>query len=281
LTTFMEEQRVIRLQRERISAISSRCMHLTRLYDAMRGLLPFNEPIPNIADVALLKPFKSLILDTPRETMVTLSDFQPLVGKLVEFLPSWREVADAAILDIVQKSSIGSDATPALLPLATTLFRCASCSMTLHYPRVLVHSCLRTAHRHDHNESGDLALVFSNLGCTPWKWETNQNQITFDESAHQHAKAIFALYDCVPTYDDLQHVDPFIECLTTVSSDSNYKRDVMRITEAVGVYFTAYLYNMKLMSSIRFIFPGRSKLVRMGIFRGVFLERKTRSGLEL
>jgi hypothetical protein len=84
--------------------------------------------------------------------------------------------------------------------------------------------------------------VFSNLGCTPWNWETNQNQITFDEAAHKHAKAIFALYGCVPTYNNLQHVDPFVECLTTVSSaDSKYKREVMKITQAVSVYFTAYI----------------------------------------
>ena len=237
LTTFMEKQRV-RIQRDRREAISWRCGLLETIYRKMCEFLPLNEPIPNIADVALLKSFRSLMLDTPYETVITLSDFKPLIRDLVAFLPAWREVADTAILDIVRKSPIGPDATFATLPLGTTLFKCSSCLMTLHYPRVLVHHCLRRTIQHDNDEPGDLAFVFSSLGCTPWNWTTNQNQIIFDDSAHRHAKAIFALYDYnpVPTYDSLQADDPFVECLTTVcSTDLRYKRKIMTITEAVSV----------------------------------------------
>jgi hypothetical protein len=235
LTTLME---VHRAPSQRV-ALSQRCGLLEKIYSSLREILPFNEPIPNIADVALLKSFRSLMLDTPYETTITLSDFQPLTEDLLGFLPAWREVADTAILDIVRKSPIGPDATFATLPLGTTLFKCSSCLMTLHYPRVLVHHCLRTwTIQHDNDEPRDLAFVFSTLGCTPWNWTTNQNQIIFDDSAHRHAKAIFALYDYnpVPTYESLQADDPFVECLTTVcSTDLKYKREIMTITEAVSV----------------------------------------------
>ena len=134
-------------------------------------------------------------------------------------------------------SSIGPDATHSTLPLATTLFHCSTCSRILHYPRVLVHSCLRTAAPSDGDEPENLAYMFSCLKCRPWDWTTDQKQITFDESAHRHMKTLLALYfQPVPSYDDLQNVDPFVECLTTVSSAAlNYEREVMRISVAVSV----------------------------------------------
>ena len=191
--------------------------------------------IPNVADLALLHSARSLILDTPYDTIVTLADFN--IEELLQFLPTWLFAADEAILDIVRNSSIGPDATHSTLPLATTLFHCSTCSGTLHYPRVLVHSCLQTAAPTDEPEN--LEYMFSCLKCRPWDWTTNQKQITFDESAHKHMKGLLALYhfEPVPSYDDLQNVDPFVECLSTVSSAMlNCEREVMRMTVAVSIF---------------------------------------------
>jgi len=80
--------------------------------------------------------------------------------------------------------------------------------------------------------------MFSCLKCRPWDWTAIQKQITFDELAHQHTKALLALYHFqpIPSYDDLQDIDPFIECLTTVSSAAlNREREVMRMTMAVSI----------------------------------------------
>jgi len=59
---------------------------------------------PNVADLALAHSARSLILETPYDTIVTLADFN--VEELLEFLPTWLFVADEAILDIVRNSSI-------------------------------------------------------------------------------------------------------------------------------------------------------------------------------
>lgn len=236
LNTFMEKERTFRWQ----TAIRLRCAILLKIYDSLRASLPFNMAIPNVADLALLHSARSLILDTPNDTTVTLADFN--VEEFLEYLPSWLFIADEAILDIVRNSSIGPSATHSTLPLATTLFHCSICSGTLHYPRVLVHSCLQTAAPSNGNEPENLAYMFSCLKCRPWDWTTNQKQITFDESAHRHMKALLALYHFhpVPSYDDLQNVDPFVECLNTVSSAAlNHEREVMRITMAVSVSTTS------------------------------------------
>jgi hypothetical protein len=234
LNTFMARERTLRWQ----TAIRLRCAILMEIYDSLRARLPFNMAIPNVADLALLHSARSLILDTPNDTTVTLADFN--VQEFLEFLSLWLFVADEAILDIVRKSSIGPDATHSTLPLATTLFHCSTCLGTLHYPRVLVHSCLQTAASSNGDEPENLAYMFSCLKCRPWDWTTNQTQITFDESAHRHMKAFLALYHFqpVPSYDDLLNIDPFVECLTTASSESaalNHEREVMRITVAVSV----------------------------------------------
>ena len=232
LNAFMEKERTLRWQ----NPIRLRCAILMKIYDSIRASLPFNMAIPNVADLALLHSAKSVILDTPNDTTVTLADFN--VEEFLEFLPSWLFVADEAILDIVRNSSIGPDATHSTLPLATTLFHCSTCSGILHYPRVLAHSCLQMAAPSDSSEPENLAYMFSCLKCRPWDWTTNRKQITFDESAHRHMKALLALYHFQPvlSYDDLQNVDPFVECLTTVSPSAlNYEREVMRITVAVSV----------------------------------------------
>ncbi|KAF8810070.1 hypothetical protein BYT27DRAFT_7186928 [Phlegmacium glaucopus] len=232
LNTFMANERTLRLQ----SAIMSRCVILMNIYDSLRAHLPFNMAMPNVADVALLHSARSLILDTPYETSVTLADFHEVLGQLLDFCSSWLVVADEAVLDIVRNSSVGPYATHSTLPLATTLFNCSTCSNTLHYPRVLVHSCLQTTAPSDGDEPENLAYMFSCLKCRPWNWATNQTQITFDESAHNHMKALLSLYHLhpVPSYDDLQDSDPFVECLTTVSSTAlKYEREVMRMTVAI------------------------------------------------
>ena len=236
LNAFMAKERTSRWQ----TAIRLRCAILMKIYDSLRICLPFNMAIPNVADLALLHSTRSLILDTPYDTIVTLADFN--VEELLEFLPTWLLEADEAILDIVRKSSIGPDATHSTLPLATTLFHCSTCSGILHYPRVLVHSCLQTAAPSDDNEPEDLEYLFSCLKCRPWDWTTNQKQITFDESAHKYMKALLALYQFqpVPSYDDLQNADPFVECLTTApSAASNCEREVMRMTVAVSIFRSA------------------------------------------
>lgn len=233
LNAFMAKERTLRWQ----IAIRSRCAILMKIYDSLRVRLPFNMALPNVADLALVHSARSLILETPYDTIVTLADFN--VEELLEFLPTWLFVADEAILDIVRNSSIGPDATHSILPLATTLFHCSTCSGTLHYPRVLVHSCLQMASPNDGDESENLAYMFSCLKCRPWDWTANQKQITFDELAHQHTKALLALYHFqpIPSYDDLQNIDPFIECSTTVSSAAlDCEREVMRMTMAVSVF---------------------------------------------
>ena len=246
LNSFMKRERTLRWQ----NPIMLRCAILMKIYDSLRASLPFNMAIPNVADLALLPSARSVILDTPNDTTVTLADFN--AEEFLEFLPSWLFVADEAILDIVRNSSIGPDATHSTLPLATTLFHCSTCSETLHYPRVLVHSCLQTAALSNGDEPEELAYMFSCLKCRPWDWKSNQKQITFNESAHRHMKALLALYHFQPvlSYDDLQNVDPFVEILTTDSSAAlNHEREVMRITVAVSFSKSPLQYSSHLISS--------------------------------
>jgi len=272
LNIFMANERTLRLQ----SAIRSRCAILMKIYDSLRARLSFNMAMPNVADVAVLHSTRSLILDTPYETVITLADFDEVLEQLVEFCSSWLAVADEAVLDIVRKSSVGPYATHSTLPLATTLFNCSSCSSTLHYPRVLVHSCLYTAAPSNGDEPENLAYMFSCLKCRPWNWAANQKQITFDESAHRHMKALLSLYHFhpVPSYDVLQDVDPFVECLTTVSSAAlKYKREVMRMTVAVINLIRPLQYDTHVLDIFRLISPSRSA---SAIFHGVLLGKKTR-----
>ena len=264
----MANERTCRWQ----NAIRSRCAILMEIYDSLRVLLHFNMAMPNVADLALLPSARSVILDTPYETTVTLADFSQLSEQLLEFSQSWLAAADQAILDIVRNSSIGPDASDAILPLATTLFNCSTCSKVLHYPRVLVHSCLQTVASTDGNEPTTLAYMFSCLKCRPWNWANNQQQITFHESAHRHMRALLALYhfEPVPSYHDLQDFDPFVEYLTS-SVVSEYEREVMRMTVAVSISILPFC-NMTLICS-RLIYVARSV---SAIFHGVLLEKKNR-----
>ena len=271
MNAFMANERTLRWQ----SAIRSRCATLTKIYDSLRARLPFNMAMPNIADVALLHSAKSLILDTPYDTMVTLADFQEVFDQLLGFFSTWLVVADETILNIVRNSSIGPYATHSTLPLATTLFNCSTCSRVLHYPRVLVHSCLQTAAPIGGDEPENLAYMFSCLKCRPWNWTTNEKQITFDESAHKHMKALLALYhfEPVPRYDVLLDVDPFVEYLTAFSSATlKYEREVMRITMAVSILMAPFC-DAHVADFFRLISPGCSASVT---FHGMLLEKKTR-----
>lgn len=110
-----------------------------------------NEIAPRAPDLAIAKmePFRGLIHDSPATHAVTEVDFKQHLHKVPELTKTWREHADATLVDLVRQSwtaepsgkGKAADLNPSVLSLAATVFRCKRCLQPLFYPSLLTHHC--------------------------------------------------------------------------------------------------------------------------------------------
>lgn len=169
-------------------------------------------------------------------------------------IAAWREAKDAELVEILKTYLPG--ATTAHLHLATTVFICtvdknpkyssyyAPCRELLTYPRVLSHSC---ASQYDSSVVGensewyrtqlpDDASMVAFFLLRSMLWNTGGDRVGFSVEGSRNACA--AVEACgldpnVATVQDMDELDPLVECRSCKDLDDGKGRLVMRWMRAV------------------------------------------------
>lgn len=256
-------EKAARLERQRLKALRNRHAYIHSVYQDYVTAQPLNFVAPPIADIAVSKVFRSLIVDTPYDT--DLSAWSYICEQLPAIIAEWRARKDAELLGILKQHVPG--ATLAHLRLASTVFICAGhtgpygspCAERLTYPRVLVHGCtssreyrspagpiwLATRYKDRHTTTGaesepadstssddGTLMAIQYLGSVPWNY--GGGRIAFSVSGSRNARA--AVEACgldpeVATVSDMDTLNPILECRDCLSDHAG--RLMMRWMQTV------------------------------------------------
>jgi hypothetical protein len=134
----MEEQQEKIAKAERRNLMLNRATILKDVLEKYAANLPINHPAPGMGDIADFPAFKTILLDTPLDNVITPGSFEDAVSLLPALSAEWRASKELELLEI-----LGPHTSLADLQLAATRFRCMGCSHDIPYPRIIVHQCLR------------------------------------------------------------------------------------------------------------------------------------------
>ena len=182
--------------------LSPRYRVLQEIYDEyIRGLPADAILIPNIADIALSPPIRSILTDRRINFIVTRQTFENI--NFMQLLPSivsdWKIRLDDELIRMVQVKFL-EPFTKDQLPLATTVFYCDACDMDLFYPQVLVHHCSSPYKLHP-------------FQCPVWN---TSGSIKFNRDVHQAAIEIISILGLDPkavTAEDMGTRYSVLQCL--------------------------------------------------------------------
>jgi len=152
LIKILEELKKKRLAVERFATLKKRQNLVAALLKAYAREWPVTEVIPGPADVCSMDEFRTIIEDTDVNVEVSGETFKQAMDRLPQLITEWRIAKDAELVHIINqettangsqsKSQSPNDRTQ--LELATTIFQCKVCEAPISYPRILVHSCVRS-----------------------------------------------------------------------------------------------------------------------------------------
>lgn len=144
-----------RLIREHKASIEVRAALVARFVGQYAATHP-STIIPCVGDVCReFEGVRDVVLASDTGVQLSNYDLEEAVPHFPQFCEDWRRQKDmllagllpppVAILENISyaaQPSVDQDPDPSRLQLATTYFRCIRCKETMHYPRILNHSCL-------------------------------------------------------------------------------------------------------------------------------------------
>ncbi|RXW12672.1 hypothetical protein EST38_g13183 [Candolleomyces aberdarensis] len=139
LIKLMEQQRSI-LEREDMAKRIEQWVN--PVYTAFILSQPPNTLVPTTLEITLMDEFRVVLCTMPLDQKLTADMFTGAVARIPAFVEEWRQQRTEQLLGLVRRSSTyrGQEVTSAVLPLASTIFRC-TCKEALTFPAVLVHHC--------------------------------------------------------------------------------------------------------------------------------------------
>ncbi|KAJ7577440.1 hypothetical protein C8J56DRAFT_899073 [Mycena floridula] len=207
---WMQDAKVNRLRLEAENSKASRYSLLRTLCTTYQSNQPIDNIMPPVPDIALSEDFRAIIEDTPLTTILTIDDFAPAIAELPRIIQEWRSQKDLELLAILQQHD--SNSTLSDLNLATTIFK-VSHETCIRYPDIL-------ARRSTFSILYDPFRPMGFRGEGTWN---ERNVIAYDEDASRNVSAVLkacGLDPVVATRDDLETLNPLIECLTCENSVS-------------------------------------------------------------
>ncbi|KAJ2929947.1 hypothetical protein H1R20_g7153, partial [Candolleomyces eurysporus] len=139
LIKLMGEQRSILEQEDMAKRIDQ---WVKPVYTAFILSQPPNTLVPTTLEITLMDEFRDVLCTRPLDQELSEDMFTHAVARIPAFVEEWRQQRIEQLLGLVQRSSTyrGQKVTSDVLPLASTIFRCA-CKEALTFPAVLVHHC--------------------------------------------------------------------------------------------------------------------------------------------
>ncbi|KAG6897023.1 hypothetical protein C0993_007818 [Termitomyces sp. T159_Od127] len=226
LIEFLEEIRVIRLERERKDLIQCRMEILYPEYEEYLKTRPYHLSHPAFADICGEEPLRALIFSTPADDIFQLPNYDQLKNDFAKASKAWVESRSRMLEALLPPNSPRLD-------LAATFFRCRWCKEPISYPRILKHICL-IANKIKYKPSGeDVELYKFAWRGRPWNF--GGDQVEFNEEAAGYARDIISVCGADPqevSAEAMNELDCRVECLRC-SQVVRKVRLAMRWTTAV------------------------------------------------
>ncbi|KII84240.1 hypothetical protein PLICRDRAFT_95574 [Plicaturopsis crispa FD-325 SS-3] len=178
LVAYITQQKEQRIRYNRPYRLRSAVEIVKTLVEAYNMRQPPDQPTLAVADVCLLPPFKSVILDTPPDIEITAESFGDAMDLLPQLTPAWFEAStDQLVARIAEITS--HEATRQSLELATSWFGCAAavtCQVAPHHgASIITHHHMHFSLQSDvetRSAYAELSFAFGALKHGPWRPES-------------------------------------------------------------------------------------------------------------
>ncbi|KAG6828886.1 hypothetical protein H0H92_006442 [Tricholoma furcatifolium] len=208
----LEIMRIVRLQDERRTRLEHNINLLSSFYSDYADRQSRRSPIPSLADICTIEPFRSMILlSRDADSELDKEDFDLHKDDFPRICAEWTEAKSKELQALLP-------AERSRLDLALSLFRCKWCKEPIHYPRILKHECLITQHASkDANtpDYGDLKDVYSLVMPTACPWNWVGSQVEYYEEAAARGSAVIRACGADPltvTAEEMDALDCRVEC---------------------------------------------------------------------
>lgn len=186
LLELMENVKDRRLKAEFRDCQKARRSILKEVYQNYAATQPPHAVVPGIADVALLFPAFTALVDSPVEEDPTADQFKDALKEIPSFAAGWRTSKQALLFSLMKK--VIPEAKEEDIYLPTAFFQCQFCYKPFNYDRLFLHRCLTFFHRTP-SEDYD---IFSDLGCQTWN--RSGYMVAFDGRSYEAANSIIQKY---------------------------------------------------------------------------------------
>ncbi|KII85738.1 hypothetical protein PLICRDRAFT_126436 [Plicaturopsis crispa FD-325 SS-3] len=213
LVGYITQQKERRIQYQRPYRLRAAVETLGVLVEAYNQDQPPNQPTLAAADVCLLPPFKSIILDTPPDIEITEESFRDAMEQLPQLTPGWFEAStDQLVARIAESTS--QEPNRQSLDLATSWFYCAgpvACIAAPHHGAdIVTHHHKNFSYQRDVDTKSvhyELRTAFDALRHGPWRADTVE--LVRDVPA---LVRLCGLDPEVATAADMDALDPWVAC---------------------------------------------------------------------
>ena len=241
----MEKQKADRLEIEHRVLLSERLPALKKILESYVSTLPANALHPNTGELFRNPAVRDMVYN--KEEYESLDS---VVKLLPDVTAQWLKEIREQLLDMIKVArpdyTFDSDT---VLDLATTVFRCTECNITLRYPVVLMHSCaFRKGYGYfPTSTSLEESILHNAIQETYWN---KLDHIVYKEN---YAKAMsetleMAGFDpTTTTGTEMDNLNPVFECVGCNSHSEG--RLTMQWIAAVCSYNTSFALVSKIVYS--------------------------------
>ncbi|KAF9075689.1 hypothetical protein BDP27DRAFT_1314336 [Rhodocollybia butyracea] len=219
LVQLLSQHKTTRLAEELRAIRELRYSLLLKEYKDIQNMSDQREPFPPSGDIVMNKIFYDLV-SKPVEEDLTAGFFKSQLSQhLPRVLDEWRSAKTKELVKLMQKSR--PEATEADLHLPTTLFECQSCPRFLgtimHFPQMFYHTCFTRTQVSGDNHERLMAYHSRYAEYAEGPWMADNLNLLVNEARLELVKTITKACSLDPneaTVEDLDLVDPLIECVT-------------------------------------------------------------------
>lgn len=238
---WVETSRTERIARVREYHLQCALMVIRQIIDDYTLTLPADAIIAGLADVCLMEPFKTVLVNMPDDPELTRAYFTDAASQLPRLHDEWVSDAKAYLLRHTDLAP-GSEAASARLDLAITQFRCSQCpdSHALSPAEVFTHSHEDTTRITAVSEQDEFLLrAFKGLRIQPWKDDNlGRPNWVHDPRLEQCVRDVVVACGRdadVTTLAEMTALDPWVQCKPCTARTPPHDQRVMSWRSAVRI----------------------------------------------
>ncbi|KAH9951400.1 hypothetical protein B0H21DRAFT_818443 [Amylocystis lapponica] len=238
LVAFMEDEKATRLRGEHRRLLISRLSALSGViadYYSESPRSAATELAPQFVDFAFMPEFRDLA-DAPNDTDISAQSFQALRPQMPTLIERWQTEVKAQLTSKITKElKVPENVEP--FDLAVAFFDCDHCGMTLRYPAIVAHKCLRRVYASYLDSS--MTDIYDRVACHhAHKRKWSSTSVNFARVL-ERIRPVLQTMGLSP-YQTAQEVDDRDVRLVLIPKNNNYTRRVMTWRKAVSIRKTNF-----------------------------------------